>query len=58
MTKGKSWRLAVLAAVLLVVFGLGCQPASSTGTTSTTARRTTQPENKDKSAKPPPADPG
>jgi hypothetical protein len=43
---------------LLVVSGLGCQPASTTGTASTTAKRTTQPENKDKSAKPPPADPG
>jgi hypothetical protein len=58
MTKGKSWPLAVLAAALLVVWGLGCQPASSTGTTATTAKRTTQPENKDKSVKPPPADPG
>jgi len=58
MTKRKSWPLAVLAAALLVVSGLGCQPASTTGTASTTAKRTTQPENKDKSAKPPPADPG
>jgi hypothetical protein len=58
MSKGKSWRLAVFAAALLLVCGLGCQPASSTGTGQTTAKRSTQPENKDKSAKPPQNDPG
>jgi hypothetical protein len=58
MTKGKSWYLAVVPAALLIVSGLGCHPASSTGTVPSTAKRSTQPENKDKSAKPPPADPG
>lgn len=58
MTQGTSWRLAVFAAALLFVCGLGCQPAASTGTATTTAKKSTQPENKDKSAKPPQNDPG
>jgi hypothetical protein len=58
MIKGKSWCLAVLAAALLIVSGLGCSPASSTGTSPTTPKKSGQPDNKDKSVKPPQNDPG
>jgi hypothetical protein len=58
MTNGKSWRLAACVAALLIGSSLGCQPASSTGTSPTTSKTSTHPDNKDKSVKPPKPDPG
>jgi hypothetical protein len=56
-TRGR-WILASWLAVLLIGSGLGCHPASSTGTAPHTSRTTTQPDNKGEPIKPPKPSPG